>query len=445
MDVSESEVVRVWLKQMETQRKVVTTDGQSVDVIYVGRFNDSSGGDFRDAVVSVGDNVNQGCIEIHSCTSGWETHGHSRDPKYNKVVLHVAWRQDNCSKTRLEDGRIIPTVVLDKDPGSMAEEVERVLPCQGIQSFRLAACLERLGKSRLEEKAERFRVDIQTMEAEQALFAGLLEALGYSKNKGPFLELARRMPLKIFSSMARDGEGLLNVQARLLGQAGLLPAQRELDCTSEDYIQELEKIWIKCVPVQAMSHREWDLFKVRPGNYPVRRIIALASLIIRFRRYGWVETWRRVLGKLTCQESQVDLLPLLMVRSEGYWSSHYDFSTIQAKNGRWLLGRERATEIVVNVVLPYFIAWSRLQGEKVLTSALEKLYYRYPPCEINSIQKHMLGQLKSGKSLVNTALRQQGLLHLYKAFCTQGRCVECWLTGDYKITPVAVNPLQEMT
>ena len=125
-----------------------------------------------------------------------------------------------------------------------------------------------------------------------------------------------------------------------------------------------------------MSHREWDLFKVRPGNYPVRRIIALASLIIRFRRYGWVETWRRVLGKLTCQESQVDLLPLLMVRSEGYWSSHYDFSTIQAKNGRWLLGRERATEIVVNVVLPYFIAWSRLQGEKVLTGALEKLYYR---------------------------------------------------------------------
>jgi hypothetical protein len=32
---------------------------------------------------------------------------------------------------------------------------------------------------------------------------------------------------------------------------------------------------------------------------------------------------------------------------------------------------------------------------------------------------------------VKTARRQQGLLHIYKRYCTQGRCVECSLiTND---------------
>ena len=56
--------------------------------------------------------------------------------------------------------------------------------------------LEILGEARLAEKVERFRSDLLRMEGEQALYAGLLEALGYSKNKRPFLELACRAPLK---------------------------------------------------------------------------------------------------------------------------------------------------------------------------------------------------------------------------------------------------------
>jgi hypothetical protein len=35
--------------------------------------------------------------------------------------------------------------------------------------------------------------------------------------------------------------------------------------------------------------------------------------------------------------------------------------------------------------------------------------------------------LKNGQ--VNSAQRQQGLLHLYKKWCTQGRCQECGVIG----------------
>jgi hypothetical protein len=89
MDIPEREVVRLWLKQLERRRTSITTDGQSLDVLYPGRPSDSPGGDFRDAAVLVGDAVRHGCIEIHNRTSGWETHGHHLDPHYNYVVLHV--------------------------------------------------------------------------------------------------------------------------------------------------------------------------------------------------------------------------------------------------------------------------------------------------------------------------------------------------------------------
>jgi hypothetical protein len=89
------------------------------------------------------------------------------------------------------------------------------------------------------------------------------------------------------------------------------------------------------------------------------------------------------------------------------------------------LGRGRAAEIVINIILPFFRAWCGLQGEDTLVEGLERICRSFPPCETNSKQRHMLGQLRAGKELVNSALRQQGLLHLYKAYCTQGRCLEC--------------------
>jgi aerobic-type carbon monoxide dehydrogenase small subunit (CoxS/CutS family) len=53
------------------------------------------------------------------------------------------------------------------------------------------------------------------------------------------------------------------------------------------------------------------------------------------------------------------------------------------------------------------------------------LYCNYPVATENTIERHMRTQLGVKSALVNSARRQQGLLHLYKRFCTQGRCGEC--------------------
>jgi hypothetical protein len=42
----------------------------------------------------------------------------------------------------------------------------------------------------------------------------------------------------------------------------------------------------------------------------------------------------------------------------------------------------------------------------------------------------LIRQLGIRNNFVNTARRQQGLLHIYKKYCIQGRCRDCPMTGN---------------
>ena len=428
-NLPENYVLRFWQKQVLRQRKTVAINGQPLEVLYSGRPNDCRGGDFCDAVILFGKDVRQGSIEIHSRTSDWQGHGHHLDHQYNKVILHVAWQQDSNGITFLENGQSVPTIVLDRDLNSMEQDDIDIRPCCEIQTSKLGSCLERLGEVRLADKVSRFCSDIKELEAEQAFYAGILEGLGFSKNKRPFLELAQQIPLRNLSLLTTGSGAEFNVEAYLLGSAGLLPSQRGMDNINEDYVQELEQEWEAYGLAQTISCGKWDFFKVRPSNHPVRRIIALSKLLSRFRIYGWLDTWQRELVSLIARHSKLNMGGLLMVKADGYWTNHYDFSFLPTDCGGWLLGQGRADEIFINVVIPFFIAWSGLQGEYPLANGLEKIYRQYNPGETNAIQRHMIKQLKTERGLINSALRQQGLLHLYKAYCTKGRCVECLLVG----------------
>jgi hypothetical protein len=111
--ITERQVIEIW-KRALSQEHLISQDGESVEVKYPGRPNDDRGADFRDAVVTTSQGTKKGHIEIHSLTSGWQAHGHHRDPVYNQVVLHVASRQAGKAETVLENGNKIPTVVLNE-------------------------------------------------------------------------------------------------------------------------------------------------------------------------------------------------------------------------------------------------------------------------------------------------------------------------------------------
>jgi hypothetical protein len=310
------------------------------------------------------------------------------------------------------------------------------MPCfkavDGLTTSIVAEFLDTAGKERFLAKAARFQTDLTQTEASQCLYQGIMGALGYSKNKIPFVELSRRLPLQALESIMpakiSDEESLTRQQALLLGTAGLLPSQRpnwHQENKQDQWIDKLERLWASYRQTEVMPANAWHLFKVRPNNFPVRRLVAMSYLIHRYRPEGIFEAVVNMINEVPVGNGYHKLEKGLVVTTSSYWANHFDFGLESQIKTSTLLGARRAADIAVNVLLPFAFAWGRTSSLPGLERKALDLYCHYPGLVVNTVERHMKNQLGLDSSLVNSARRQQGLIHIYNSLCTQGRCDSC--------------------
>jgi hypothetical protein len=91
------------------------------------------------------------------------------------------------------------------------------------------------------------------------------------------------------------------------------------------------------------------------------------------------------------------------------------------------VGRGRAAVIAVNVLLPFTRAWAGLYSMPGLGAGALHLYRSYPATGENAIERHMRRQLGMGSAGTGLAIRQQGLIHVYRTLCSAGGCGSCAL------------------
>ncbi len=454
-NLTESQLIKVWQNQLLDTKSLVTEDGEAVEIVYPGRPNDERGADLRDAVIATMRGLLRGDVEIHIRSSDWQSHQHYRDPIYNRVILHVVMWHNTKMVTRLQDGREIPVLALNKylkipddrriDPSSYPI-ISRV-PCLNIAQHsdrqKIAGLIGKAGEERFSDKAGRFGRELNQIEASQSLYRGLMGALGYSKNKLPFLELANRLPLHILESVVQgeisDREYLIRHQALLLGTAGLLPILNQEIYRRNGFnvrrIEKLEKLWTAFHNTRAMSSGAWNLFKVRPNNSPIRRLIAMSYLLLRYRGKGLLEGLVGLIEEVPVNGSHHRLGEGLQVTTGGCRASHFDIFSNSRAGRLTILGSGRAADIIVNVLLPFTYAWSQVNTQRELSKKVIDLYNHYPRLPENSVERHMVEQLGLSYGLINLARYQQGLIHIYNKQCTQGKCHTCYLSkfeaGDY--------------
>ncbi len=445
---SESQIIRVWQHQLLDRTGLVTEDGEPIEIIYPGRINDDQGADFRDAVIATRRGLIKGDIELHVKSSGWQEHQHDRDVVYNRVILHVVMWHNTNRGTKLQNGGEVPILALQKYvkiPVSQWSNLECSattvnMPClevaQHLNTDIMAGFLDSAGEERFLVKATRFQRDLAKMGAGQSLYQGMMGALGYSRNKLPMLELARRLPLPILEQVTQgemcDEEHLARQQALLLGTAGLLPIQRQDrhqgNRLGDKWIDKLERLWTSSHHTEAMSPNAWHLFKVRPNNSPICRLVAMSYLILRYRGKGILEGLVSLVKEVPASRGYHRLEKGLVVTTSDYWVSHFDFVSGSRTKSPTLLGRGRAADIIVNVLLPFTLAWSQFTSQPELGRKAFDLYHHYPRLAVNSVERHMAEQLGLSKGWVNSAQRQQGLIHIYNTLCIQGRCSDCSLS-----------------
>jgi hypothetical protein len=437
--IDELAVSRAWNAGWFRPAALRTTDGRPVTVVYRGRWTFGFGPDFRGALIAFGAELRQGDVEVHLRASGWREHGHHLDPAYNSVVLHVALDADpRAAPCRRQDGTAIPTVILrpallgplaalPQDPalpplGAVADErcIAEVSPANRAGAL---AILERAGDARLTAKAAGFESAFTAATPGQTLYAGLLDALGYTRNRAPMAALAGALPLAALEARlpGRDPVAAYRIAAALLlGVAGFLPldpALAELACLAPDERLTIEVEWARLGEPwrgAALPLGEWATARVRPANHPARRLLGLAAVLARAGRAGLLAA---CLEPCTVDDPATGLAELRALLL-GPPRPADPF-------GRYI-GTDRVTEMVVNILLPFALAYGSWAGDERLAGGAAALWEIVPASSGNEPVRALLAQIAGGSAIrPKTGRQQQGALHLFRHYCEHRRCFEC--------------------
>jgi hypothetical protein len=430
--LSEKQAVLIW--QQVVGKELTSTEDELVSVIYPGRTNGDNGPDFRDAVIANKSHLTKGDVEVHVKSSDWYSHKHHADAEYNNVILHVVMWHDCNSATLLQSGKPVPVLCLAKALQYQAYLLPHQLPCFRIldrmDRQTLGKLLNTAGEERFTQKARHFQAQhsaLRALSAGQVLFRGMMRALGYAKNTKPFVDLADRMPLNYLESR----ESLALKQALLLGTAGLLPSQRRQGkFAGEKEVQQLEQIWQSAgKKVETMRESDWNLSHIYPNNSPVRRIVAQSYLLERYCKGKLLAGILQLVKEAPLPKGHHTLGNGLTVAGDGYWRDHFDFGIRSKTKISSLLGNSKAREIAVNVVLPFAFSWGKMANEPELTEKATELYISYPKLAENEITRHMEKQLCLKEPFDFTACHQQGMIHIFRNYCREGRCAQCPLAS----------------
>ncbi len=435
----------VWQHQRLHRDQLRTLDGQPVIVLHPGFASTEGGPDFRDALLRLGDAMPcRGDVEVDLRASGWHAHGHDRNANFKNVILHVVWETGRSSPAVAPAAACLnpqPPILalntaLDAPLGELAlwlggetapawpESLrgQCCAPLRELTAERLIALLHEAAAVRLRSKAAQFQARAKIVGWEQALWEGLFRALGYKHNAWPMQWLAERRP--------RWSEGPMTVpelQARLLGLSGLLPAELGRTAPAADrYVRQVWDQWWRqresfadCI----LPRAAWHFHGLRPANHPQRRLALAAHWIANGHLVSQLENWCATEIKPAVLAASI--LEVLQVEQDEFWSWHWTLRSARLPKPQPLLGETRATDLAVNVVLPWL--WMRVAegGNAGVRSAMETRYFSWPTAEDNVVLRLARQRLLGGTAapVLRGAAAQQGLLQIVRDFCNHANAV----------------------
>jgi len=253
--------------------------------------------------------------------------------------------------------------------------------------------LGRAGDARFQSKAARFRLRSAYVMPEDVLYAGLMEALGYSANREPFRQLALSLPYAWLRSRALGSPG--RDRQRWLDEALLDASGLGGSAVNGSRVHPL------------LQASDWRVGGLRPANHPRRRLLGAAQLLHR-----WLPTGL-----------EAGLEPTVRA---GDGKGLIDALVVEASGGLALVGRSRALDIAANVVLPYFRAIAMRRKDRALAQGAIGAFKVLPSAAENEITREFRTRaLAAGGSIKATARIQQGMLHIYRNGCRWLACEAC--------------------
>jgi hypothetical protein len=215
----------IWQLQYFNKSELRTTTGEELEIIFPGKLNTNQGPDFIQARIKIDNTILVGSIELHLKTSHWNDHGHSKDPNYNNVILHVVFEDDEppASLPVLELQPRISNLLLERYSDLMNSSY--FIPCghsvSQVKEITWLSWKERLVAERLTRKSANVLRLLEESKGhwEETFWWLLARSFGMKVNSDAFESVAKSIPISI---LGKHKNQIHQVEALLFGQAGLL-------------------------------------------------------------------------------------------------------------------------------------------------------------------------------------------------------------------------------
>lgn len=374
----EADLIARWRAGVWLGWRLLADDGARYTIIFQGRPGGPAGPDFRDAVLLDAEGARvTGDIELHLSPEGWRAHGHSADPRYNGLALHVtllSGRAESATIGALASGRRPPLVVLSAQELLASPDTPTPpWPCAGFAARPAASRRELLraaGRDRFEERvtllasalgqpatplAPAAPTTLAWSAADRALFVALAEGLGFGRDRAALRACGERL-------VSGDTPDTLRGAATRLS---------DIEGVRLGGLCEWYDRWRATGPLAALS----------------------AALAAGTRQRGATGAARALTAALVVPD-----------------------------HGAVSVGRARI--LAINVALPALVIWANSATQPdtatLARAAAEEL--AAPPS--NQITREMTRQLGLSR-LPRGAISQQGAHHIWAHWCREKRCDRC--------------------
>lgn len=396
----------IWQYKLFNTKSLITTNGQTIEILDNGKINKNGGPDFFNAKIKIDEIILAGNIEIHINASAWKLHKHHLDKKYNNVILHVVYNNDETVEhlpTLELNGRISRTLLVKYE---QLQQSTATVICKkllgAVDDFTIEKWKERILVERLEKKSKEILINLKknNNDWEQTTYQLLGKYFGSHINKEPFEQLTQLLDYKI---LLKHQDNLLQLEALIFGVAGLL---------NKDFIDDYPRILKREFTflkqkynLITLQEHQWQFLRIRPISFPTIRLAWFAKVIQSFP----------IMHKLLNQ--QIDFLNEIYVSK--YWTTHYMFDKWSNTRDK-IIGTDFKMTLMINVVVPLIFAYGKfIDDVKYTDQSLDILMNM--KCENNSkIQLY-----DKTKWQINTAFDTQVLLELHDNYCVHKRCMEC--------------------
>jgi hypothetical protein len=411
----------IWKFRLFRQTELLSTDGEKIEVIQQGLYNQDAGADFQNAKIKIGNTLWAGNIEIHINSDDWFLHKHQNDSAYNNVILHVVYEKGNKTAQR-ENGEAIPTLELkglvNQQTLYRYEEISKRkswIPCETffktVDEFTFKNFLERLLIERLESKVEQINVMLRESENdwENVMFQMIARYFGASINKEPFQQLAQSLSVKIWAKHQND---VLQIEALVFGQAGFLEEKHD-----DEYPNQLRKEYNylkRLHNLQPLEKHLWKFLRLRPSNFPSLRLAQLAALMCK-------ET--KLFSRILETKNAKAIHALLDIEVSDYWKRHYVFDK-SSKAVKSHLGTSMKNILLINAVAPVLFAYGKYKDNDTYCERALRLL---ETCDAES--NSIITGWKKFEMVPPNAYETQALLQLKNEYCNNFRCLDCAVGG----------------